>query len=353
MKKGRPTPPRVSPETWQALLKKAVEYQRLAPWQWMTNYAVLGMHDAASGKIRFADVLGNAGEVFGLVIYRGALGVRILLETLWNPQDEHPLDLLFNMDAIKLEFVDRDELRPEELALYKQLRFKPALRQPLPWPNFQSFVPGYLPWFLDQTEAELLLGDLGKAIRFARLVRDTPDLYAGRKPNEVPFVPGDPRLEGPARARDLTWHQLQAPQELPPEPFPAHGPQVLKLRAKGRQPNFACEMDSFYLNNSVWDAERPYFTKVALLVDANTGYVYGFKLSGAKESLEQTAGDCLMQVLPQLERLPEKINLPTERLRLAVQPLAKALGVRVNVRSNLPMLKEARKSMENYFRKGE
>lgn len=350
--KGKPEPPKVAAETWRMLLAQAVEFQQLAPWQWMTNYAVLGLHEPDTGKIRFADVLGNAGEVFGLVIYRGPLGVRMLLETLWTPEDPRRRDLLFNLDAIKLEFVEKQELRPEDRALYQQLKFKPPPKQPHPWPSFQSFSPGFLPWFLDQDEAEALLADLRKVIRFARLVRDCPGLYEGHTPREVPFVPVDPHYLGPERKEDLAWHLLQLPPEPPPKPFAANDSKLAHLSVKSRQPNFACELGSFYLNTSVWDAGRPYYTKVALLVDAATGYVYGFHLSGAAESLEETAGHCLLKNLSKLKHLPEQIVFPNERLRQAMQPLAAKLGIDVEVAPDLPMLEEARTSMEQFFLSG-
>jgi len=158
-----------------ALLAATTEFAALKPWQDMADSDVVGLTDPVTGETRLGCILGNAGEVFGAAIYRGETGVRWLVNVLNGEADCLHLDDAASMDALKIELLPKREMRKEDLSRLKSLDFKPKGKG-LVWPQFQSVQPGWLPWFIDQTETEQLVADVPRLSSFATLFRQHPDL---------------------------------------------------------------------------------------------------------------------------------------------------------------------------------
>ena len=51
------------------LFEAAAEYHAKAPWRWLDNLAPLEIHSPPDGPARYAVLLGNGGEEFGLALY--------------------------------------------------------------------------------------------------------------------------------------------------------------------------------------------------------------------------------------------------------------------------------------------
>jgi hypothetical protein len=153
----------------------------------MDDTHILGINN--DHGVRLVTVLGNMGEIFGLASYRGSVGADFLLRLRRGEFDPENRDTGYAQDALLVDFVPRKDLRKEERAILQQLDFKPPVRKPQRFPQFQSHRPGYVPWFIDEAEARLLLDDLRKAILFAELLRTNLTLYESRQENEFPFFP--------------------------------------------------------------------------------------------------------------------------------------------------------------------
>src|SRR2546422_922833 len=149
-------PPPVVPETWRALLDAASDFAATAPWEYMYDSDVVGLIDPATGETRIGTVLGNAGEVFAAIFYRRATGLRWILQMLNDAPDPENLNTAEGIDALKLEFVPKRELRTEDLAMLNAAGFKPKGKGAV-WPQFRAAEPGWHPWHINQREADELL----------------------------------------------------------------------------------------------------------------------------------------------------------------------------------------------------
>src|SRR6266478_3089566 len=183
-RKHAPEAPKVPADLWRELYEAARQFQLMAPWDWMEDVAVLGVINELS--MRLLCVLGGMGEVFGLASYQEASGARVLLDLIHGPGQRDP-DFVFNQDELLLDFVPQRQLRKESKKIIEQLEFHPAPTKPRLYPQFFSHKPGYIPWFINELEARVLLDDIRKSMHFSELMKEHPDLFEGRRSDEFPF----------------------------------------------------------------------------------------------------------------------------------------------------------------------
>lgn len=345
-KRHQPAAPEVPLELWRALYQAAAEFQLLAPWRWMDDTHVLGV-DSAPG-VRLLSVMGNLGEVFGLVSYRGSVGVNFLLRLLRGEFNPETREAVYYQDAVLVDFVPRKELRKPERQIIQQIDFQPAATRPTRLPKFCSYKPGYVPWYIDEAEARMLLEDLGKASRFAQLLQANPGVFASRSEAEFPFYPESPRE--PLTPDQLQWHRL-APSALTPDAPVKFSPAEIEPMMQAAQNTTASwELTSSYSRSSISEPPRPYFSKMALSVDAQTGLILAFNLEGPEVSMAQSAAECLKKAIAATGQRPAGIKLSSLNLLQALGPLAESLGVKLVHAKTLPMAAEALRSLEAYER---
>ena len=238
-------PPAVAPETWRALFATADAFAALTPWKTLYDSDAVGLAGPGNGGARIGCVLGHAGQVFGAVIYRRPAGLRWILSMLDDAPAEPDLASAEGIDCLKLEFVSKGELRKEDRAVLKAAGYTAAGRGPV-WPQFRSAEPGWHPWFINQAEAEQLLGDLPRLTAFCGLHRAQADRFARVDPGELPFLP----VPLPERAlvwADLNWQPLIPPPGHELAPFRATAEQLEHLRALAPVPGATYEYECVLL----------------------------------------------------------------------------------------------------------
>ena len=332
-------PPPVVPETWRALLDVAAAFGVVAPWEFAYDSNVVGLIDPVTGETRIGCVLGNAGEVFAAVFYRRPAGLRWMLQLLGGTPDVEDLNSADGMDCLKLEFVPKRELWKEDLALLKAAAFKPAGKGSI-WPQFRSAEPGWLPWHINQTEADQLLADLPRLTAFCKMFEQHPGIFDNCEPAEIPFLPAvlpDCAL----LPKDLDWRPL-----LPPptslDLLQPSAAQREKFRALKRKPGLAYEFDSSLLpGGSFLENGRPCFGRFSLLVEQKRGLVLGMDVQSGALTPGEAAGHGLVESLLKSGSLPGKIFIGGPRLQSALQPLCDDLQIQLWPASSLPALEAA------------
>lgn len=347
MSKFAPPPP-VAPDTWRALLAAASTLAAEKPWESMYDSDVVGLLDPITGEKRVACILGNAGQVFGAVFYRGAAGLRWILEVLNEPPDAPEFANAEGIDCLKLEFVPKRELTPPDLEMVKGAGFKPAGRGNV-WPQFRSASPGWHPWYIDQTEADQFLSDLPRLTAFCRLFRAQADLFAGRAPAEIPFLPAA-LPDRPLRVEDLDWQPLIALPSSNFAPFAAPEEQLAQLRALHPVPTSTFEYECALLpGGSFLENGRPCYGRLSLLVDHRRGLVLGLDVSSGASPRGEAAGRGLVKTLVGNGFMPGNLMIRDAKLEPVLAPLCAALGIRLKVSARLKGVEDAVCSLDHFL----
>src|SRR5665213_2103021 len=180
------TLPIVPLESSRALYELADEYVRIKPWETIGNADFFNVIDENSGLSGWAVVLGHAGEVFGLALYQGLLGLS-QLQTLLDSDDGIPtmgFDYVASLDLLNFNWVPGPELGEIDRKVLK------AAGRPTEgkkrYHQFQSYRPGYVAWALDEDEALFLTRGMQAALALKRILDEgnnpfIPDLVPSFK----------------------------------------------------------------------------------------------------------------------------------------------------------------------------
>jgi hypothetical protein len=348
---NRSLPPAVSLDTWRELAEAARVFQQLAPWERMSSREMLGLGDPRSGRFAVAVVIGGQGAQRALALYRGDQGLRSLAYAVTG--QVHPGEqpgAIFNLDMLQLVFVPKNALAKEELRLLERLRFHPPGDKGSLWPRFRSFRPGYLPWHSTQDEAEGFCGGLRKVIEYTKLFAEAAGVFAGREPLEVPFYPADPGFAGPLRTEDLQWHKLTAPPPAPAPAFNLSEADSAQAQALPKREDWTWELDSFFVARAVDEGDRPYFLKVAVVLDARSGIALRQRTAGPQLTLERLAGRALADAIQEVKTRPATVHVGRQSLVDALAELAGQCGLAVKLAGQMPAVAALRQSLQESLR---
>jgi hypothetical protein len=333
---------------WAALYQAADAFKALAPWTWMYDSDLFGVQNPEDGQIGYCCVMGILGEHFALGVYLGTAGLAGYLrlqsgELGMNPD---PLAVMFAQQCLMASFEDRAYLEKRDLSIIKDLGLKYRGRNA--WPQFRSYEPGYLPWYLTAAEARFLTTALEQTIDVAQRFRDNPDLL-------TPPHPGQYLVRVPAAAPGgVIWsdHYLAPAAMLHPI---AVAPKIdearvrrIKQTIKRRQGIW--EADLFPAPTPIQEQkdQRPYYPYMALLVDHRTGMMLPPHLANHQSYRAEFQGH-LLSLFEQMGFLPKEIRVLTQEVVGLLEPLTDLLGIKLQRVKRLDMLEEARVSMMEYF----
>jgi len=343
----RPRPPVVQTATWRRLLTAATKLAAEAPWEWLYDCDLLGLPAPPGEEGRLASVMGNSGELFGAMIFRGALGGGWLLNQTSGRVAGYERDQAeHGQDCLKVEFVLKSELEAEDLAMYRLAGYTPVSKgKRARWPVFRSFKPGYVPWPLDQAEAELLIADLDRVFRFLVILNGDRSYFRGRFPDEVPFLldrEDAPAAPGPA---PLQWKRVPVPE--PPElvPVPIDETLALRLCTLPQPRDLVWEVDAGIMDIMLVTPNRPAFAQAGMVVQAQVGRVLHAELGTPPARLEQTAVKALLTAMEKAGVRPGLLHVQHGRLRVGLQEIARECGMDLRLVASLPASDVVRASL--------
>lgn len=318
----------------------------LALWECMGDSELLCIEDERTAGPMLGAVMGGAGEVFGLAIYHGEDGCRILLEAVLGENEASPMENFHLTSALKVEFVPKAELSAEEKRRVKQIGFRPAPGSPQWWPTFQSMRPGCVPWHLDEADANLLLHVLPRLTALGACVRPLFEGDEALPADGFAFwpigrVPGEP-----LRPEEVEWRELAVPPWRAPEPVAVDEVSAARLAALPLEAALALELDAQAAFTAIGEGERPWYMKTGLAAETRTGMIIGMAMGeNAADTLEAIAGRALVQAISALGKRPGMVRVQKERIATALAPLAARLGAKVELGRTLPMIDEAMAGM--------
>jgi hypothetical protein len=317
----------------------------------MSDLDLVGVRDERTNELRVATVLGALKRVFAVVLYRGAAGLGWLHDIATTDEESSFQCGIEAMECIRVDWLPKGKLHPNELKLLSGAGFKPAGRG-FAWPRFQSCQPGWYPWFVSEVEARQLTDDLGKVARFAALFASQRGLYAGHQRGEVPIVPSG---HGPLAAAELDWIPLVPPPLPAPEPVTLSGEEAAELEAlpESREAVFEFAAPLMPEMTFIDDTKRrPCFARVALFMDRGSLFILATEISHGTVPLGRAVRQTLIKGLRQAGLRPSVLLVDDPRLAAVLSPACAAIGVPVNTVATLTATADALREMAEYFGKG-
>ena len=343
--------PELSPETWRALYAAADAFGALKLWECMGDSELLGVDDPRTGEPALGAVMGGLGEVFGIALHHGPAALRWVLELATCDEPELDLDAFLTIAVVKVEFVQKRELPPEDKRRVKALGFSPGGRGAM-WPTFQSHRPGHVPWHIDEEDARLLLHALPRLTALGAAVRPLYENDDDFPSDGFAFFPKD-RTPGPLRLDEVEWRHVEMPAEPAPEPFAVDEVTAAILAKLPQHPGTVIELEAFSGVGAIEEGGengRPWAVKAAMAAEAASGVIAGMELaSSPRDTLEGIAGRALVAAMKSLEVRPSAVHLKSRRAEESLASLAAQLGIRLVLRGELPAVDEARDAMPAQF----
>lgn len=293
-------------DTWRRLYELAVEFRKLAPWEWMYDTDLFGVRNPQTGEVGYCCIMGREKRFLGMAVYRGRAGLASY-EHLQEVNVDHPLlppTPAFEQDCLMLSYNNREELDEAAHARIRSLGVK--FRGRSHWPDFHDYSPGMVRWPIQtEAQAQFLLVAMEQAIEVAVRCREDQDLLDHVEDSAPCLLV---RQVQPGGRWDDRW--------LPIEPFQPEAPTVqvntlyLRSNTQGLPRNHAIWLaDIFYFPNPVQEeASRPYLPVMLILVQQDSGMILGhgvFRPGEVEEQLQQV----FITTVRSQGYLPERIQV--------------------------------------------
>ena len=333
------------------LFDLAIEIKKLKPWRWLEETDLIGIENPDTGEIGFISVMGAIGEYEAVALYFGAEG---LYGFIALQQDElSKPDRVLELAQVQVAFSDRNDLEKEDLHLITQFGLK--FRGKGAWPQFRSYRGGYLPWFITPDEARFLAYGLSQIIEVATNVRDKakPFKPTGRVEQGGYLMRVARKGESGLIWEDQVW-RIPKPAS---EPLRASVDASL-IESLGRivKSKLDFEIDLMLVPARIGKSgERPRAAYGLMIADRDSGYIFGFELMSAQDSLAAMYSRIpneVAKLILQAQIVPTRMVVRSDRLRSVLKPLAQKLNIELLYEDSLPSIDEAIGSMFEWMRTG-
>jgi hypothetical protein len=325
---------------WRSLYKAATELHGLKPWTWMSDTEMFGVKNPDDGQMGYCCVLGELEEVFALVVYLGPEGLAAYLRLQSGEIDLHDPDVAHVQNCLMASFEDRKDLDQEDLRLIKKLGLK--FRGRAAWPQFRSYRPGYVPWYLEGWEARFLRVALEQAAHVASRLKEKRDLLDSPVENSLLT-----RVQVAQNGNEIwedRWMELPKVEEKERRGFPVNELRLAATAKPGKLKKETWEIDFFYFPAAVKEGERPYFPIAALIMDHDSGLALDTWVE-APWKFFALFSDRLLAFMDKCATLPGKILIARDDARELLQPITSRLGIKLSLTEMLANVEEFKAAM--------
>jgi hypothetical protein len=308
----------------------------------MSDADLFGVQDPSTGEIGYCCIMGELGQVYALALYPGDEALQGYLRLQSGDFDEEDSDALHFQTCLMASFEDRKNITKADYDIIKKLGLK--FRGRASWPMFRCFLPGYLPWYLTQKEAKFLTLALQQALDVSQRAKEDEHLLW---PDE-----DEGRILVRAPGKGDTWEDSYRDIPFLEETEPVMGPvdeiRLRRIKKSATRIHHTWEIDSFYFPNPVDEGERPYFPKALIIVDQGTEMALHHFL-GPPEAYHEDFRYELLMLFENTQKIPDRILVDKAENRMIFEPIAAGLGIRLDSVDWLPVAKEFKAGMFEFF----
>ncbi|MEW6326451.1 MAG: hypothetical protein AB1487_02485 [Thermodesulfobacteriota bacterium] len=329
---------------WRELYEQADRFRDLKPWTWMSDADLFGVQNPEDMEIGYCCVLGELGEVLALVVYQGSEGLAGYLKMQSGEFDYEDPSAIHLQKCLMASFEDRKHLTKEDLQIVKALDLKYRGHQA--WPQFRSYLPGYLPWVLTKGEVSFLKVALDQAIEVCIRFREDPGFLDPPEEGEVLVRTPVPR------GSKIEWQNIWIrPPAAKPRVLPTISVdeiRVQRIRKNKVLGKGTWEIDFFYFPGSVREGERPFSPVVFAVVDKTTGLILHNWMNPPSELFADFQTN-ILDVLSRSRTLPRQVLVAKSEMGQMLQPIIAGLGIELKMTPHLRGVERVEKEMYAHF----
>jgi hypothetical protein len=330
---------------WKSLYELSLKFKALACWEWMEDSDIFGVQNPADGEIGYCCVLGSLGEVFALNVYTGTEGLEIYQKMQRGEFYSTPMDIYFVQKCLMASFDNKKDLDKKDLNIIEELGLK--FRGKHAWPMFRNYHPGCVPWFLTKEEVIFLTVALEQAIIVAERFKENPDLLTPAKKGTY-FVRVPEKKENKLIWKDKWLKPVPLKKEEKILPF-VDEERLKKIKKEVKKGQNIWEIDYFYSPDPVYDkrGERPYYPLTFLCIDGrshmplSTDILKNTEIGDFRENF--------LYLIESLKFMPGIIVTTREDVKELFEPVAKALGIRIEIVEYIKAMEQLQEMMMGFL----
>lgn len=148
-----------SDSQWKKLFNLAEEISQLKPWKNLTECSVFGVRLPEDGVNGYIAVIGELGQVSGVMAYIGEASLD-RLRYIYSPE------CLMELTMLSVTFDPPESLEGKDRVLAESLGLDLGGDRSIP--VFRSNRPGYMPWYIEGDEAARMIIFLEQAVEVFR-----------------------------------------------------------------------------------------------------------------------------------------------------------------------------------------
>ncbi|NLC47496.1 MAG: hypothetical protein GX766_10210 [Firmicutes bacterium] len=323
-------------EQWEQLYNAASEFKQSECWRWMyddDNFAVV---DPDTGEMAYCSIIGNAGQLVGVLAYTGQQGLLNLTELLLGVNDE---DFHYEQKCLAFTYGDRDELEKEDREIIKALGLK--FRGRGEWPQFRDYSPGMYPWFLDAESCSFLTHVIRQALDIAYRCRESKEILT-----DYPYTPKLLFRVPVKTSSGLKWKDTYREVRIQKGHLSlALRNEVLARKLKNcKHSAVGWEVETFYCPVPIAEkrGDRPHFSQICLVVENESGFILGYENF---QDLETGGYQCLERIIEMIQEggsKPAQILVRKEETYHLLKEFCRQVDIPLNQVSEFRFLNEVK-----------
>jgi hypothetical protein len=332
-------------EGWKSLYGAARDFMEIRPWTWMLDSDLFGVQNPQNGELGYCCIMGNLEEFFALGVYLGSDGLASYMRMQSNDIEMYDPDLVHSQNCLMASFEDRDSLDKEDLQTIKRIGLK--FRGRKAWPQFRSYLPGYVPWSLTKEEAQFLTAAIRQALDIASRFKTDSNLLTPPEEGQV-LVRVPAKRDGHMEWKD-TWL-------FPPPPKERHVPEVKidelrlgRIKRNAKKTKGTWEIDYFYFPAPVEEGDRPFFPRTLVIADHLTGLILQTHLDHPELFFQEFQG-AFLKFMEEKAILPERMLVSKYETKRLIEPITRILGIKLRAVEKLEATEEFIAEMYAQFR---
>ncbi|MFN8576859.1 MAG: hypothetical protein U0354_08365 [Candidatus Sericytochromatia bacterium] len=318
----------ISLKIWSKLYKLIIEFYKLKPWEWMTDHDLFGVENPIDNKIGYCCIMGKLGRFKSLSIYLGTDGLESYLSICSGKVDAGSFEALLNQKCIMLSFEDIENLSEDDIEVVQALELNFEKNE---FPLIRNYSQGYLPWFIDNYDADFLINSLEQVIEISLRAKECKR-----------FINSDNKKFLVRVRKDEIWED----EYIIPK----------KNRAKDIKPlidnDLIQKIDKIKIDKEqVWNIisinlptptrennQRPYYPYIMIISDNTTGEAFGFEITEYNKIFNKFP-TILLNTIIENNLIPSKINVYQKEVKKMFNFICKKFNIEIKMNKNADKLK--------------